>query len=80
MDNLNCKIYYGDVTKKKSLSSVFENIDGKDFKQDYLNKNKIDSDTFDRYYQIFVKFMYYVVSKKIFLMIKKINLLKLYLL
>ena len=30
LDNLNCKIYYGDVTKKESLSSVFENIDGKE--------------------------------------------------
>ncbi len=30
MDNLNCKIYYGDITKKESLSSVFENIDGKE--------------------------------------------------
>ena len=30
LDNLNCKIYYGDITKKESLSSVFENIDGKE--------------------------------------------------
>lgn len=30
LDNLNCKIHYGDVTKKESLSSVFENIDGKE--------------------------------------------------
>lgn len=27
---MNCKIYYGDITKKESLSSVFENIDGKE--------------------------------------------------
>lgn len=30
LDNLNCKIYYGDITQKESLSSVFENIDGKE--------------------------------------------------
>ena len=30
LEKLNCKIYYGDVTKKKSLSSIFENTDGKE--------------------------------------------------
>ena len=30
LDNLNCKIYYGDITKKESLSSIFENTDGKE--------------------------------------------------
>ena len=29
LENLNCKIYYGDVTKKDSLSDVFENINDK---------------------------------------------------
>lgn len=59
-----------EVINNGKAKYISENIDGKDFKQDYLNENKIDSDTFDRYYQIFVRFMYYVVSKKIFLMIK----------
>lgn len=27
---MNCKIYYGDITKKESLSLVFENVDGKE--------------------------------------------------
>lgn len=27
LKNLKCKLYYGDVTKKESLSSIFENID-----------------------------------------------------
>lgn len=30
LDNLNCKIYYGDVTNKESLSSIFENTSGKE--------------------------------------------------
>lgn len=30
LENLKCKIYYGDVTKKESLASVFENTDGKE--------------------------------------------------
>ena len=30
LKNLRCKIYYGDVTKKESLTSIFENIDGKE--------------------------------------------------
>ncbi|MDD6263970.1 MAG: NAD(P)H-binding protein, partial [bacterium] len=30
LQNLRCKIYYGDVTNKDSLSSVFENTDGKE--------------------------------------------------
>ncbi len=30
LENLKCKIYYGDVTNKESLSSVFENTDGKE--------------------------------------------------
>ena len=30
LENLKCKIYYGDITKKESLSSIFENIDGKE--------------------------------------------------
>ena len=30
LENLNCKIYYGDVTKKDTLSSVFENTDDKE--------------------------------------------------
>ena len=30
LENLRCKIYYGDVTKKETLASVFENIDGKE--------------------------------------------------
>lgn len=30
LENLNCKIYYGDVTKKDSLSSIFENVDDKE--------------------------------------------------
>ena len=30
LEKLNCKIYYGDVTKKESLSSIFENTDGKE--------------------------------------------------
>ena len=29
LENLKCKIYYGDVAKKDSLSSIFENTDGK---------------------------------------------------
>ena len=29
LENLKCKIYYGDVTKKESLSSIFENTYGK---------------------------------------------------
>ncbi len=29
LEDLKCKIYYGDVTKKESLSTIFENIDGK---------------------------------------------------
>ena len=27
LKNLKCKLYYGDITKKESLSSIFENID-----------------------------------------------------
>ena len=30
LENLKCKIYYGDVTKKESLASVFENTEGKE--------------------------------------------------
>ena len=30
LENLNCKIYYGDVTNKESLSSIFENTNGKE--------------------------------------------------
>lgn len=30
LEDLNCKIYYGDVTKKDSLSSIFENVDDKE--------------------------------------------------
>ena len=30
LENLKCKIYYGDVTKKETLASVFENTDGKE--------------------------------------------------
>lgn len=30
LENLNCKIYYGDVTNKESLSSIFENTSGKE--------------------------------------------------
>ena len=30
LENLKCKIYYGDVTKEETLSSIFENIDGKE--------------------------------------------------
>lgn len=30
LENLKCKIYYGDVTKKESLESVFENTEGKE--------------------------------------------------
>ena len=30
LENLKCKIYYGDVTKKETLSSIFENIDDKE--------------------------------------------------
>ena len=30
LENLKCKIYYGDVTIKESLSSVFENTNGKE--------------------------------------------------
>ena len=30
LDDLRCKIYYGDVTKKESLESVFENTEGKE--------------------------------------------------
>ena len=30
LEKLRCKIYYGDVTKKETLSSIFENIDGKE--------------------------------------------------
>ncbi len=30
LENLKCKIYYGDVTVKDSLSNVFENTDGKE--------------------------------------------------
>ena len=30
LENLRCKIYYGDVTIKESLSSVFENINGEE--------------------------------------------------
>ena len=30
LENLKCKIYYGDITKKETLSSVFENTDGKE--------------------------------------------------
>ena len=30
LEKLKCKIYYGDVTKKETLSSIFENIDGKE--------------------------------------------------
>ena len=30
LENLKCKIYYGDVTNKESLSPVFENTDGKE--------------------------------------------------
>ena len=29
LKKLRCKIYYGDVTKKETLSSIFENIDSK---------------------------------------------------
>ena len=29
LENLKCKIYYGDITKKESLLSIFENIDSK---------------------------------------------------
>ena len=30
LENLKCKIYYGDVTKEETLSSIFENIDDKE--------------------------------------------------
>ncbi len=30
LENLKCKIYYGDVTKKETLSLIFENIDDKE--------------------------------------------------
>ena len=30
LENLKCKIYYGDITKKESLESVFENTEGKE--------------------------------------------------
>lgn len=30
LENLKCKIYYGDITKKETLASVFENTDGKE--------------------------------------------------
>ena len=30
LENLNCKIYYGDITNKESLSSIFENTNGKE--------------------------------------------------
>ena len=30
LDDLRCKIYYGDVTKKETLSPIFENVDGKE--------------------------------------------------
>ena len=30
LEDLNCKIYYGDVTKKDSLSAIFENVDDKE--------------------------------------------------
>ncbi len=30
LEDLNCKIYYGDVTKKDSLSSIFEKVDDKE--------------------------------------------------
>ena len=30
LEKLKCKIYYGDVTKKETLSSIFENTDGKE--------------------------------------------------
>ena len=30
LENLKCKIYYGDITKKETLATVFENTDGKE--------------------------------------------------
>ena len=30
LENLKCKIYYGDVTIKESLTSIFENTNGKE--------------------------------------------------
>lgn len=30
LENLKCKIYYGDITKKETLASVFENTEGKE--------------------------------------------------
>ena len=30
LEGLKCKIYYGDVTKKETLSLIFENTDGKE--------------------------------------------------
>ena len=30
LENLNCKIYYGDVTQKDTLTTIFENIKDKD--------------------------------------------------
>lgn len=30
LENLKCKIYYGDITKKETLASIFENTDGKE--------------------------------------------------
>ena len=59
-----------DVINNGKAKYISDQADGKDFKKEYLDNNKIDSETFDRYYQIFIRLMHYVVSKKIFLMIK----------
>ena len=72
LENLRCKIYYGDITKKESLTPIFKNINNYDLTSfsDFYSETGVEIGwgwySYIISFFIFITYLNYIIKNNIF--------------